>query len=398
MTESSSKKALITVFAVVFLDLLGFGLVVPILPYYADAYGASAVELGLLMACYSGMQFFFSPLWGRLSDKIGRRKVLLYCIFGLGVSMLVLGTAQSLAMLFVARLMGGLFGANISVASAYIADITPPEKRAKGMGLIGAAFGMGFLFGPALGGFLSQWGYGFPALVASGLSLINLIFATAVLKEPKIDHEERAKNRAPLHWSFWWKTITDLKTGLSIILFFLVTMGLSQLETSFGLFLLKRFQLDANVAGYILAAMALVMAGVQGGGIGKLVKRFGEPKLVITGTAIMALTLWFNAHVYVMSILVTLFLLQAFGYAMTSPSLSSLTSRNAQPGRQGATMGVYQSAGSLGRIIGPLLAGFLFDHAGIAVPFMAAAGIFALACLVAFGGRNNWKHVGVAGS
>src|SRR5262245_16201796 len=183
------KSPLLIIFLVVFVDLVGFGIVIPILPYYAKSFGASATTLGILMMCYSGMQFLFSPFWGRLSDRIGRRPVILTSILGIGLSMVVLGFARSLAWLFAGRLMAGFFGANISAASAYIADVTPPEKRAKGMGLIGAAFGLGFLFGPALGGVLSRWGYGTAALVAAAISLFNFLFASLRLEEPRLSEE-----------------------------------------------------------------------------------------------------------------------------------------------------------------------------------------------------------------
>src|SRR3989338_6845379 len=177
-----NKKPLLTIFLVVFIDLVGFGMIIPILPYYAVSFQASATTLGWLMMSYSAMQFVFSPFWGRLSDRIGRLPVLLACIAGIGVSMVLLGMAKSLIWLFAARILAGFFGANISAASAYIADVTKPSERAKGMGLIGAAFGLGFLFGPVLGGLLSKWGYGTAAYVAAGLSFGNLIFACLILK------------------------------------------------------------------------------------------------------------------------------------------------------------------------------------------------------------------------
>ena len=380
--ELMNKKSLLIIFLVVFIDLLGFGMIIPILPYYAKFFGASGTVLGLLMMSYSAMQFIFAPVWGRLSDRIGRRPVLLATIAGIGGSMLILGAAQSLLWLFAGRLLAGFFGANISTASAYIADITPPESRAKGMGMIGAAFGLGFLFGPALGGFLSQWGYGTAAWGAAGLSFCNVIFAFFQLKEPPLTEEVRKLHRHRADKKAWLQTLTEPKTGLPIFLFFLVTTGIAQLETTFALFLLARFGLDAQHAGTILAAMAVVMVAVQGGGIGKLVRIFGEPTLVMMGTALMAIGLLAASNSMQLSWFIVALLFHALGYGMTNPTLSSLVSKNAPQGTQGATMGVYQSAGSLARIVGPLLAGILFDHGGIQVPFWVASGIFSAALLI----------------
>ncbi|OGQ22428.1 MAG: hypothetical protein A3I05_02995 [Deltaproteobacteria bacterium RIFCSPLOWO2_02_FULL_44_10] len=376
------KTSLSLIFLVVFLDLVGFGIVIPVLPYYAKIFGASATELGWLMVCYSGMQFLFSPFWGRLSDRIGRRPVLLTCILGIAISFLILGSARSLLWLFIGRLFAGLFGANISAASAYIADITPPEKRAKGMGLIGAAFGLGFLFGPALGGLLSKWGYHVPALVAAALAAINFLFAFLKLEEPKLTLEERTAHRHHFTFRNWIETVTSRQVGFFIGLFFLMTMGIAQLETSFALYLLARFGLDALHAGVILAMMAVCMIAIQGGGIGPLVAHFGERFLVATGALLMTCGLVGAMLSPTVHWFVVALLFHAVGYALVTPSLSALTSKTVESRVQGATMGVYQSAGSLGRIVGPLLAGILFDRVGMSMPFYVAAGFFMIAFIL----------------
>ncbi len=384
------KKSLLIVFLVVFIDLLGFGMVIPILPYYAKSFGASATTLGWLMMCYSAMQFLFSPFWGNFSDKLGRRPILLTSILGIGLSMIVLGFAPSLFWLFVGRILAGFFGANISAASAYIADVTVPEKRAKGMGMIGAAFGLGFLFGPALGGLLSQWGYGTVAYVAAALSLSNFFFAFFFLREPSITREERKTHRNRLDKNTWVQILSNPKTGLAILLFFFVTMGFAQLETTFALLLLERFGLNAKYAGEILALMAFVMIFVQGGAIGKLVKNFGEARLVLAGTALMALALATASYSDHLRVFVAALLFQALGFAITNPSLSSLVSRNADADKQGSTLGTYQSAGSLARVIGPLLAGFLFDHFGSKLPFLCASGLFSISFLICLSFGSLW--------
>ncbi len=385
------KKSLLIIFLVVFIDLLGFGIVIPILPYYAKSFGASATTLGLLMMSYSLMQFLFAPFWGKLSDKFGRRPIILTSIGGIGVSLLILGFAHSLTWLFVGRILAGFFGANIAVASAYIADITSPENRAKGMGMIGASFGLGFLFGPAIGGILSKWGYGAAPLFAAVLSTLNFCFAFFFLRETSLSEETRRSHRHRLHRDFVWQTLQNPKTGLPILLFFGVTLGFAQMEATFALFLLARFNLDAQHAGWILALMALVMVFIQGGAIGRLVRKYGEGKLIIVGTAFMSFALWGASMSPVLKIFVAFLLVQALGFSITNPSLSSLVSRATSAEEQGATLGVYQSAGSLARILGPILAGVLFDHFGPPIPFRGAALLFVGVCLLAAFNQKKLK-------
>ncbi len=376
------NKPLLAIFLVVFIDLIGFGMVVPILPYYAKQLGASPSTLGWLMMCYSGMQFLFSPFWGKLSDRIGRRPVLLTCILGLATSMIFLGMAKSLAGLFAARLLTGFFGANISTAAAYIADITKPEERSKGMGMIGAAFGLGFLFGPAFGGLLSKWGYGTSGFVAGTLSALNFFFALAVIKEPNLSEEEREEHRHRPSGNAILATLKEPRTGLLVIVFFIVTLGMAQLETTFGLFLLDRFNLDAKHAGFILAFIALMMAFVQGGGIGKLVAKYGEVKLIMLGTIAMTMAMIGSGLSGAIWIFIIFCSLQGLGYGITNPTLQGLMSKMSSKKTQGATMGVYQSAGSLGRVIGPISAGYLFEHAGPAFPFYVASILFGISFVI----------------
>lgn len=385
-----NKKPLFVIFLVVFIDLLGFGIIIPILPYYAVTFGANATTLGFLMMSYSLMQFIFSPFWGRLSDHIGRRPILLTCIAGIGLSMLVLGFARSMIWLFVGRILAGFFGANISTASAYIADVTPPNQRAKGMGLIGAAFGLGFLFGPAFGGFLSRWGYEWAAWSAAALSLFNLILAFFILHEPKINEETREAHRQKLSRLAWHTALSRRETKMIILVFFFVTLGMAQLEASFAFFVMKKFGLDAFHAGLILALMALVMAGIQGRGIGKLAGNFGEKNLVICGAVLMALALVGAAVGDSVAIFTFFILVYAVGYSVTNPSLLSLASQSASPEIQGSVMGFYQSAGSLGRIFGPPAAGFLFDRVGVASPFLFSSLIFCVVFGMALWQGRSW--------
>ncbi|NUM88250.1 MAG: MFS transporter [Bdellovibrionales bacterium] len=371
------KSPLFSIFLVVFLDLVGFGVVIPILPYYSQEFGATGSTLGWLMATYSITQFIFSPFWGSVSDRRGRRPVLLSTILGGSLAMAATAYAPSLGFLFLARALAGFFGANISTASAYIADITSPESRAKGMGVIGAGFGLGFIFGPAIGGVLSRWGYPVPILAASGLGLLNFALAFLTLKEPS----EKTGTRRKLSWNLAREGLATRATAAPILLFFLGTLAFTQLEVTFALFVQSRFHLGAPQAGGLLAAMGLVMAAIQGGAIGGLARRFGEQKLVPLGQITIAAGVLAAAWSPALAFFAGALLLVAVGNAVVNPSLSSLASKGAPADRQGEILGVYQSAGSLSRIVGPPLAGYLFDHAGIASPLLLTSFLCAMAAL-----------------
>lgn len=390
----SQKSPLLVIFLVVFIDLVGFGIVIPILPYYAKQYGSTAFMLGWLMTSYSALQFVFAPIWGRVSDQIGRRPVLLYSMLGTALSLVALGAAGSLALLFAARILAGICGANISTATAYIADVTTPRNRAKGMGMIGAAFGLGFIFGPAIGGVLSRFGYGVPMYFAAALSGANILFAYFRLREPAINAKIRESHR---HKRFDRKAIEAAmgSTGsrVAIVAFFLVTLAVTQMEVSFALFLQARHDLGAHSAGWLLAFLGTIMVIIQGGMIGRLSKRFGEQKLVIVGTVAMAVSLILLGQSQSIPTILTALALLAVGNGVVNPSLSSLASLGASAEHRGMTLGVYQSAGSLARVLGPPIAGFCFDKISIAMPFFTGSIFLAFAFVVAVKGARVWeKH------
>lgn len=381
------RASLLIIFLIVFVDLVGFGIVIPILPYYARAFGASAWQLGWLMTSYSLMQFLVAPLWGRLSDRIGRRPVLIASLIGTCLSMTVLGLAHSLAWLFIARTAAGIFGANISTAYAYVADVTDEENRAKGMGMVGAAFGLGFIFGPAIGGVLSRYGYAAPMFAGAALAAANTIFALAKLAEPPLAAEVRASHRTRrFDLTVIRQALGDPRSRLAIGVFLLVTMAVTQMEVIFAIYLKAFFGYEAQSAGLLLALMGIVMVGMQGGLIGRLVKAYGELKLILAGTLICAVALVGFGLATAIPVLVTALVFLALGHGMLHPSLSSLASKGATPTTRGATMGVFQSAGSLARVLGPPCAGFLYDSVGPAFPFyggsvllVAAFSVMALA-------------------
>ncbi len=396
------KNPLFILFFVVFLDLVGFGIVIPILPYYAKEFGASATELGWLMTCYSAMQFLFAPVWGRVSDKVGRRPIIVISVLFSAFAMLILAFAPTFIWLFIGRLLGGVGGANISTASAYIADITKPENRAKGMGLIGAAFGLGFILGPAIGGILSEYSYSTPFLFSAFLAFINTLLAYFKLPEPAIDPEnlldanskkyieKRQKNRMK---RFDLKTfkfvLQEPKLRHVMLLFFLITVAFTHMEVSFALFMKARHGMDAQGAGWILAFMGFLMVLIQGGLIGPLSRQFGESKLIVIGSFCMAVALFTMAMSETMDLVFIATSFLAIGNGLNHPSLTSLASQNATPEYQGTALGLYQSFGSLARIVGPPLAGYLYDHAGMEVPFLVAGCIMVLACMSTLASQNK---------
>lgn len=370
------RSPLFILFCIVFFDLLAFGIVIPILPYYSKTFGASALELGLLMAAYSTAQFLFAPFWGSLSDRIGRRPVLLFTVLGGASAMVATALAAELWILFLARLLAGFFGANISTASAYIADVTKPEDRARGMGIIGAGFGLGFIFGPALGGVLSVYGYHVPILFGACLGFFNFLFAFFVLEESR---RAGVSARRKLSWTGIGSALSRPSTGTPILLFFLNTLGFTQLEVCFGLFVLDRFGYDARQAGWLLAAMGVVAAVVQGGLIGRLSRRFGEVRLLTVGFLLLGLSLVGSAWSPTPMIFLAFLLVIAVGNGLANPSLSSLVSKGAPEDHRGGVMGVYQSAGSLARMVGPPVSGWLFDRIGPESPILVASAFMGVA-------------------
>ena len=348
------QSQILILFSVVVLDLIGFGIVVPILPFYAEKYGATATILGFLLTSYSGMQFLFSSVWGKLSDRIGRKRVMILTMGGSAAALVLLGVANSLPLLFLGRILGGVFAANISVASAYVTDITTEENRSKGMGMIGAAFGIGFLLGPVLGGVLSHYGYHVPILTAAALSAINMVYAAFRLQEPKRHHssEEVIKTAVLSH-----RPILKMCT-----VYFLSSIAMNQMEAVFAFYMMDRFAYDAMHVAYILAMMALIMVVIQGGMIRPLTQKYGETVLLISGGLILALSFLALPHSPTVALLLLPLAFSAVGRGISQPSFMSLVSKKAPSHMRGAVMGTFQASASLGRVIGPIIAGVLYDH------------------------------------
>jgi DHA1 family tetracycline resistance protein-like MFS transporter len=366
------RSPLVVIFTTVFIDLVGFGIVIPVLPFYAEGtrFNATPRTVGLLFASYSVMQLIFSPILGRLSDKHGRRPVLLISIIGTGIGFLILGFANTLLLLFVGRILDGITGGNISTAQAYIADITTKENRAKGMGLIGAAFGLGFVFGPAIGGILTRWGVEVPFLFAAGLCFANALLLYFTLPETvTADHPARvsaARGRGLAHLI---ESLKNPRLGFVLIIYFLFIVAFSIMTTAFSLYTMFRFGYDAQHTGYLFAYVGILAVIVQGGLIGRLVKRFGELPLVVVGAFLFAGSLFAVPFVGPQAGgLVALLVgggLFSIGNSLSAPSLTSLASKSVGPAEQGSVLGVTQSVASLARAVGPALAALLI-HSAIA--------------------------------
>ena len=372
---------LVIIFVTVFIDLLGFGIIIPLLPFYAETFGASAMVVGLLATSFSLMQFVFAPIWGRLSDRWGRRPIILAGLLGSALSYLAFGLATSLPMLFAARILAGIAGANIPTAQAFIADSTTPQNRARGMGLVGAAFGLGFIFGPAIGGFLSAWGYQAPAFFAATLSLANFSAALFFLPESLPPERRGVSGRAGRIEAFR-RAITRPRLPLVLLVSFLVMTSFASFESMFALFAEARFGFGATTIGYLFAWVGLVLAVVQCVLVGTLVPRIGEHRLVPAAILVMAVALAGHALAPTVPWLMAALGLLAMGMGFNSPSILAIVSRLADPADQGGTLGISQSLASLARILGPLWGGFVFDRFGPSMPLYTASALMLAACVL----------------
>jgi DHA1 family tetracycline resistance protein-like MFS transporter len=378
--ETASRLVL---FLTVFIHLIGFGIIIPLLPYYAESYGASGLTVGLLTTSFSMMQFLFAPIWGRLSDRIGRRPVLIGSLLLTSVSYIVFAVAGSLPVLFASRMLAGIAGATISTAQAYIADTTTAAERTKGMGLVGAAFGMGFIFGPAMGGILSRWGFAVPAYAAAGLALGAAILAFLKLRESispgaRASKSELRRGAGPI-----LQAIRHPVVGTVLVLFFTTTVCFSAMEAILALFCEHHYDWGPSRIGYLFAYVGIISAGLQMGLVGALARRFGERALVRTGLTLMGLSFATAG----LAPPVAVFLLAMGGIALasglTTPSLSGLVSTATAADEQGGILGVYQSLGSLARATGPFLGGLAFDRVAQGAPLWIAGTALVLTGFVA---------------
>ena len=364
-----TKKVLPILFLVMFLVMVGFGIIIPVIPFLAEEVGGSPTELGLLMASYSLMQLVFAPIWGRLSDRIGRKPIMIIGIAGLALSFFISAIADSLLLLFVARIIGGILSsANMPTAMAYVADITTAENRSKGMGIIGAAAGLGFVFGPAIGGIFSKTSLSLPFIIAGVLSLVTLLLVIFLLKESlpiekrsvNINHKEESK----------WKGFKGPYT-IMYTLRLMVTLSMAGLEATFAYFAAQKAGIDTVGLGYIFMIMGFGSAIVQGGLMGPMSKKYGESFIIKAGiffSIIGFVLILFTSNFWTAAIFLTIF---GMGNGVIRPAISALLTKNNTTGH-GDVTGLLSSVDSLGRIIGPPLGGWLFSIS-IGLPFILGA-------------------------
>lgn len=375
-----NRSALAILFVIVFVDLLGFGMVIPVMPLYAERLGASDAWVGLLAAGYSLMQFVFAPIWGRLSDRIGRRPVLLVSIAMTALAFAMYGAASTFAVLLASRLFAGAATANIAIARAFVADVTPPEGRAKGMGLIGAAFGLGFVLGPVLGGLLSQRSLSLPPYAAAALAAVNGIAALFVLPEPE-EHTVREEARRSRFAAFFAE-MRHAGIRRLIWIYGLSVLAFSAMESTYSLLVTKRYGLDLTHANYLFAYIGVLVAAVQGGLIGRLTRAYGEKRLLVAGLLFQALALVVLPFAGGKVGLVVATAPLAIGAGLSQPSLASLLSRLAASEDQGGTLGIGESASAIGRVVGPVSGTWTFANVSMAFPYVIAAGLMAVSALV----------------
>jgi DHA1 family tetracycline resistance protein-like MFS transporter len=357
------------IFLIIFVNLLGFGIIIPLLPFYARTFGASPLIIGLLFASYSVCQLLAAPVLGELSDRHGRRPVLLFSLLGTALSFVLLAVAHNLLLLFVARIIDGLSGGNISTARAYIADVTTEENRARGFGLIGAAFGLGFIFGPALGGFLGRFGYGTPAWAAAGLAFAAMVLTWIWLPETA----RRTPARREMPWRDLPRVLTRPVLGQLLVLDFLYWAASALYQTTFALFGARRFGFDVAATGYMLAFFGAIGVIVQLGLVGPAVQRIGERRTLAIGLALTGLGLGWATVIYRVDLLVAALIPAAVGNALTGPALISLLSRAVGPEEQGRVQGASGAVESLGRVIGPVWGNGTLGAFGEGAAFGSAA-------------------------
>jgi DHA1 family tetracycline resistance protein-like MFS transporter len=344
-------------------------MVIPILPFYANQspFNATPFEIGVLFSIYSWMQFFFSPLLGRLSDKYGRRPILFISLLGSAIGYLVIGLAGTLPLVFLGRIISGITGANISTAQAYIADVTTKENRAKGMGLFGAAFGLGFILGPAIAGVLSKYGVHVPFFFAAILSLTSASAVYFLLPE-SLNRESRTDvtlRKGKLQ--FLLESLKQREFGFVNLIYFLLVTSFSIMTYAFVLFTAYRFGYNAEQNGYLFAFIGLISVICQGLLFGILVKKFGEKILTAVGCFLMAISFFLIPYIGRdfggLSLLLFACILLTLGNALASPALTSLVSKISKEEEQGSSLGIMQSFASLARAIGPVLGGVLLNNA-----------------------------------
>ena len=374
-------RPLLIIFLTIFVNLIGFGIIIPLLPFYAQTFGASPVTIGLLFAIFSLCQLIAAPALGDLSDRYGRRPVLIFSLLGTVVSFVMLALAHTLTLLFLARIVDGLSGGNISTARAYVADVTEPKDRARAYGLIGAAFGLGFILGPALSGVLAKVSYTAPIWAAAGLTLVAT--AMAWLWLPETVHRTQAGTGNPFRYLPELLRRPILRRVL--VIDFVYWFAFAIFQTTFALFAAIRFGFDAPRTGYFFAAFGVLGAIVQGGFIRPLVARFGDRTTFMLGLAIAVIGLVSASLTHSVSMFALTLVPVALGMGLGHPTVSSIVSRAARGDEQGRVQGAASAVESLGRTLGPVWGNASLQHFGEGTPYISAAVFLIVTLLLSLG-------------
>ncbi|MBV9934278.1 MAG: MFS transporter [Actinobacteria bacterium] len=367
-----------TIWVTVALDLVGFGIVFPILPIYAHRFGADAVSATGMVAVFSAAQLLFAPVWGRLSDRIGRKPVLIVSLVGTAIGSLVTGLAGSVAILYLGRVIDGISGGSVSVAQAAVADIAAPEQRARLLGLVGAAFGVGFVAGPALGALSALGGPRVPFLVAAVIAAVNALVASRRLPETRPETQPHAPR--PLFDRQAWLEERVLPLVFTA---FLSLSAFSAFEATFPFFGEVRLHFGEVSTAATFAAIGLPLLVVQARLIGPAVDRLGERAVLVAGLVCNAAGLFLLASVHSVAALIAPMALLVVGQGLASPTMTSMVAGRAGGHRRGAVLGVQQAAGGLARVVGPIAGGLLFKHIGVPAPYLTGGAVMVAAALLA---------------
>ncbi len=385
----TKRRALLAVFITIAVSLIGFGIVIPLLPFYAKRFDAPEWQIGLLFASFSAAQLIAAPILGDWSDRFGRRPVLIVSLLGSAASFVMLALAPNMLWLFLSRVLDGFTGGNITTARAYIADISEPEKRARNFGLIGAAFGLGFILGPALGGGLAQFGLATPAWVAAGISLVAALYAVWAL--PETAHLTQAKRPSP--WREMPTTLTRSPAARLLWVNFILWVGFSVYQTTFPLFAAMRFRLGPQEIGYILAVVGFVGALSQAVLVGRVVHALGEKPTLLLGIALNIIGLGGAAVTHALPMFYLLVGVATVGGSLGLPCLTSLISHSAPAEEQGRIQGVAGALESLARIVAPIWGNSALGYSDT-LPYISAAGLLALALTLAVRIKPHVAHKG----
>ncbi|MDR3665246.1 MAG: MFS transporter [Ignavibacteriaceae bacterium] len=369
------NPALFMIFLVVFVDLLGFGILIPILPTFAiNVLGVKEGAIGIAIAVYSLTQFFFNPLFGGFSDKYGRRKIILYCLLLNASGYIIFAFTHSYLLLIASRIIAGIGGSSIGVAQAYIADITTKENRAKGMGLIGVAFGLGFVFGPIMGGFLAHYSYMITGFTSACFSILAFSLSAFLLPESlKKEFIQTDIKRKMFNVEGFKKILNNIPVLLVIAMFFILTFSVANIYGTFALLGVKVYNFTNIQIGSIYGVIGFVSVIVQGGLIGRLSKKYSDNQLITVGSFLLALGLAFLPFGGSYSGLIIVIVILSLGTGTLQPILLGLISKVAPEKDQGIVLSVNQSISAFARVLGPLWGGFSFQYIGYKYPFLTGS-------------------------